>query len=277
VKHPRNKKKRVQKSDRATQNKGKANNNLPLMSNTTVIVICVVVPLLLSGFANFFAHKTWILYFPLLGMATLIFYLGHLGIVSLRTPDQPRISAQTESALRGTPKSMESIFWLSSSGKWLSPVSLLCYFRFTNLQPVPMMIESYWVEIMVANKWQRLVNMRTIDGELFNVQNGDFAHAILLDAKSNGFDVIASHRNIAPGETIHGWVFFEIDETFPNQTDARFRMKGVDGVESICRLDFQPVGEQRSLSGGGLIVPPGGQRVNISQLPRVFYSEIKYP
>jgi hypothetical protein len=53
------------------------------MSTTTIFVVCTVVPLLLSGFLNHFAHKYWILYFPLIGIAIAVLYFGHLWIRSL--------------------------------------------------------------------------------------------------------------------------------------------------------------------------------------------------
>lgn len=58
------------------------------MSTTTVIVLCVVVPLLLGGFANYFAHKWWILYLPLFGFIILLGYLGHLAITWTHAPNR---------------------------------------------------------------------------------------------------------------------------------------------------------------------------------------------
>jgi hypothetical protein len=56
------------------------------MSNTTVFILCVAVPLLLGGFANYFAHKAWILYLPLFGVLLLLGYLGHLAIQFYANP-----------------------------------------------------------------------------------------------------------------------------------------------------------------------------------------------
>jgi hypothetical protein len=64
------------------------------MSSTTIIVLCVVVPLLLGGFANYFAHKWWILYLPLFGFLLLLGYLGHLAIRGKRSPNQLDTSKQ---------------------------------------------------------------------------------------------------------------------------------------------------------------------------------------
>lgn len=53
---------------------------------TTLIVVCTIIPLLLSGFLNHFAHKPWILYFPLAALALGVLYFGHLAIRQLE-PD----------------------------------------------------------------------------------------------------------------------------------------------------------------------------------------------
>jgi hypothetical protein len=53
-----------------------------IMSTTSIIVVCTIIPLLLSGFLNHFSHKNWILYFPLIGIALAVVYFGHLGIRS---------------------------------------------------------------------------------------------------------------------------------------------------------------------------------------------------
>ena len=63
------------------------------MSSTTTIILCVVVPMLLSGFISFYAHKTWILYLPLFGFLLGLGYLGHLAISSYagEPKDTPRV------------------------------------------------------------------------------------------------------------------------------------------------------------------------------------------
>ncbi|PYL77356.1 MAG: hypothetical protein DMF26_04440 [Verrucomicrobia bacterium] len=58
------------KAERNTEGKPRQN----IMSTTSIIVVCTVIPLLLSGFLNHFSHKTWILYFPVLGIALAVVY-----------------------------------------------------------------------------------------------------------------------------------------------------------------------------------------------------------
>jgi hypothetical protein len=84
VKERGRQRKRKDKSDRRTKKKAKP--KFQRMSNTTVFVLCVAVPLLLGGFINFYAHKPWILYFPLGGLLMLVGYIGHLAIQSYAYP-----------------------------------------------------------------------------------------------------------------------------------------------------------------------------------------------
>jgi hypothetical protein len=82
VQHRQTEKKRINKSESKADRKAKPHSDKRAMSNTTTVVVCMVVPLLLSGFANFYAHKWWILYLPLAGALLLAGYLGHLAIIS---------------------------------------------------------------------------------------------------------------------------------------------------------------------------------------------------
>ena len=70
------------------------------MSNTTTLILCVAVPLLLSGFANYFAHKSWILYLPLIGFLLLVGYLGHLAIRSYAYPPNNHLDKPPDDNVR---------------------------------------------------------------------------------------------------------------------------------------------------------------------------------
>jgi hypothetical protein len=84
VKQRHNQDQRKNKTEATSQNKTKP--QFERMSNTTTLILGVAVPLLLSGFANYFAHKSWILYLPLIGFLLLVGYLGHLAIRSYAYP-----------------------------------------------------------------------------------------------------------------------------------------------------------------------------------------------
>src|ERR1700739_3443660 len=86
--------KRIDETGSHSQKETKQQPRTQFLSPTTIIVICTVVPLLLSGFLNHFAHKTWILYFPLAGIVLAVLYFGHLGIRSITTEnkEQPRVA-----------------------------------------------------------------------------------------------------------------------------------------------------------------------------------------
>lgn len=72
----------VNESEAKTKDQTKHARTDAKMSNTTAIIITVVIPLMLSGFLNFHANKPWILYFPLLGILVGLGYAGHLWIQS---------------------------------------------------------------------------------------------------------------------------------------------------------------------------------------------------
>gem|GEM_PF-3783555 len=269
---------------RDDKNKGKNKSNAPSkhkakpqskrVSNTTTLILCVAVPLLLSGFLNFFAHKRWILYFPLIGGLLLLGYLGHLAIRSYSYPKLdpgPRFSVTPEVLLIGHPaKQMNSIFWMCFSGLYISPVSICCYMRFTNHQSVPIMIESYAVEGKIENKWQKITRMDS-GGKLFNIQSDGTAFARAIPLNFNAFDDIARDTNIGPGQTVHGWIFLELSEALESCKEWRFRMKSIDGIESTSPMTPDAKPDEDSIRGG--MMQPTGTTVDISSLPRVVYSE----
>ena len=124
---------RVDKPQPYAKHKGEGNKARYTMSTTTAVVICTVVPLLLSGFLNYFAHKPWILYFPLLGIATCILYFGHLAIRSLDRPPSVPSDVQINSidALSEGGRKLQRIFAAPSGNipddepdRWLEKVQL---------------------------------------------------------------------------------------------------------------------------------------------------------
>jgi hypothetical protein len=102
VKNRRNKIKREHKANASSERKAKPKRR---MSNTTVFVLCVVVPLLLGGFTNFFAHKCWILYFPLAGILIGLGYAGHLAIRTYSCLDKNESPALSPTPPSATPTS----------------------------------------------------------------------------------------------------------------------------------------------------------------------------
>jgi hypothetical protein len=110
VKDRRNNKERKNKAGACSQYKEKDHQGYQrrLMSTTTLIVVCTIIPLLLSGFLNHFAHKTWILYFPLFGFALSILYFGHLAIRSYQSPASAAAVVEP-SPLGGRPRFSEEV------------------------------------------------------------------------------------------------------------------------------------------------------------------------
>ncbi len=82
--------------------------------------------------------------------------------------------------------------------------------EFTNLKPVPMMIASYEVEIKTANgEWVQsdIIPKYGINhGRVFMGYDA-FTNVTEWDYKS--FDSAVQDKNIAPNETVRGWLFFK--------------------------------------------------------------------
>jgi hypothetical protein len=72
------------------------------MTSNTGLIVSIVVPLLLSGFLNFYGQRPWILYFPLLGIVILILYVGHGYIQSVSKKEKDATTAQTPEPSAGS-------------------------------------------------------------------------------------------------------------------------------------------------------------------------------
>ena len=96
----------VNKAKTKPKKKKKASRRILGMSTTTTVIVTIVIPLLLSGFLNYYAHKPWILYFPLFGILLGLGYAGHLRIRALYPDNQPQPEA-SEAPRKITETTME--------------------------------------------------------------------------------------------------------------------------------------------------------------------------
>lgn len=70
------------------------------MSNTTTGIVITIILFLLSAFYSYYAHKPWILYFPLTGFVILIWLVGHCCIQSKYRHDEPSPAFKDEERKR---------------------------------------------------------------------------------------------------------------------------------------------------------------------------------
>jgi hypothetical protein len=265
-------------TDTTPKDKTKRHPGHCIVSLTTLIIICLIVPLLLGGFTNFFAHKTWILYFPLFGVLLLIGYLGHLGIRSLSATKTPPPKVDFSVAVEAGwlhPRSIDENFWLIYGDKngtlTASPINGLLYIRFTNLGTTSIMIDSYTIEILKEkNEWVRLFIIGANNGEFYN--RGPTAD--MKEAKRDyvdAFDDAIANKDIEPHHTVRGWVFAEAPEGgVGTHEKVRFRIKDILGNEAVQDIGFLSRGESAQSRSFRV-----GATKDLSQAKKQFYSEAR--
>jgi hypothetical protein len=111
-----------------------------------------------------------------------------------------------------------AVFWIERRGE-LKPVHVMFRLRLISRQNTASMINSFSVEMRSdAGRW---VKLQRLDkgliyylGKSFSDCKG-FTEAHQMEVLSGFFEDAIAGKNILPGETVEGWVFFEIPPSQP--------------------------------------------------------------
>jgi hypothetical protein len=135
------------------------------------------------------------------------------------------------------------------------------------------MIESYSIETKVPpGNWLPFPHIDVRNGILY--EGFDLKNLFQVDI-SNSFYFIAQNKNIAPRETISGWLYLVVPKT--GYTDfLRFHLIDTTGTEYIEPIDLDPTNKTAFNNPVQKIeirqlIPP--QKRDASQLPAVLYGD----
>jgi hypothetical protein len=174
------------------------------------------------------------------------------------------------------PRTMDENFWLIHGDKngsiIASPINGLLYIRFTNLGDAPIMIASYWIEVLNGKgDWLRLAIINAHSGEVYNRGPADdMKQARRSNIEQDTFDYIIANREIDPGHTVRGWVFVEApDADLENVKEARFNVTDVLGNKAVRPIQVLSVESQPTEP----ILLHVGETKDLSQARKQFYSE----
>lgn len=129
-------------------------------------------------------------------------------------------------------------FYNSKFGKTISPICIALYVEACNNKNILSKIYSYSLKILfrydeggelkevedknggrkfiynpsgnVVEKWHSLHSVGTLHDQIYWVTNNDWTKCRRIDFSKNSFDVLAREKQLHPGESITGWMFFEI-------------------------------------------------------------------
>jgi hypothetical protein len=133
----------------------------------------------------------------------------------------------------------------SASGKNLSPISVALFVEVVNNNDVISRIYSYECRALLeydeggsrvvnrtpnggikleykpagktVSKWRNLYNMGFVDDQVYFITGHDWRKCKRIDFRNNGFDRQARDTQLNPGESLKGWMFFELEHDLRGQ------------------------------------------------------------
>ena len=150
-------------------------------------------------------------------------------------------------------------FWIVGSGQNpdVYPIDLLIFVRFTNHKTTSCMIERYGLETKKDNgEWTPAPTIGLRDKVMYG--GDDLHHADKIEFDQGTFNSVIDHKNIAPDETIEGWLFIGYPEGM-NINGLRIRILEADGTDYTKNVgDTEKVlsGEVVSVQTASMTVHP---------------------
>ncbi len=174
----------------------------------------------------------------------------------------------------------------SALGKTISPVSIALFIEVTNNKPIISRIYSYQCRALlkydkggiarieqssgggmnyryepsgnIVEEWRTLYSMGFLHDQIYFVTSDGFSRCRRLDFTKNSFDNLARNSQLRPGESLMGWIFFEIDQDLrgqlPEIVELELTLRNSAGEEQVFRnRDLEPEGAERAnsyISGG---------------------------
>ena len=173
------------------------------------------------------------------------------------------------------------VLYKSPLGKTLSPVSIALWLEVSNARKTRSRIYSYDARALfrydedgkahvtrtkggdlkyryepsgkVVEKWRKLYSMGYLHDQVYFVTNKGWTRCRRLDFSENSFDFLARSKQLSPGESIIGWIFFEIDQDLrgqlPEIKELELTMRNSAGEEQTFRTQsFEPPDSRKTIS-----------------------------
>jgi len=155
-------------------------------------------------------------------------------------------------------------FYDSKLGKTIAPVNIAIYLEVSNLKPLLSRIYTYkakaFIEYMTKGKtfkkWYDLHSLPLFNNEVYWVNNNDLTKCTRIDFSENSFDILARNKQLQQGESISGWMFFEIDRKVrgldykPHQIELTLESP-IRESQTILLLVHKTQGDEYSILSSG--------------------------
>lgn len=172
-----------------------------------------------------------------------VFTIRKLNFIMLPTYPQPLLYAYSRASFISD----------APAERYVAPVGLALNVEVVNDRATATKVQSYSVELEDdAGGWTRINRLPMTEPRNVYFAEGDgLKECFKFDFKSNIFDVVARQKNLAPGESIDGWMFFEWPPELRENSrlrNIRVRMENSQGeteeaVFKILRDDDEAEGD----------------------------------
>ena len=167
------------------------------------------------------------------------------------------------------------------SGKTLSPVSIALWLEVSNNRQTLSRVYSYDARALfrydeggkghlvrtkegdskyryepsgkVVEKWRKLYSMGYLHDQVYFITNKGFNRCRRLDFSENSFDSLSRSKQLRPGESMIGWIFFEIDQDLrgqlPEIKELELALRNSAGEEQTFRTqNIEPPGSAKAMT-----------------------------
>lgn len=114
---------------------------------------------------------------------------------------------------------------------------------------------SYIPAGKTVERWRILHSVGFLHDQIYFVPNNDWTKCKRLDFSKSSFELEACNKQLQPGESLNGWVFYEMEEDvrtqLPEIKQLEFTIKNAAGEAQITKIDYPKEGETFPLISSG--------------------------
>ncbi|HEX4948773.1 MAG TPA: hypothetical protein VFZ34_19005 [Blastocatellia bacterium] len=147
----------------------------------------------------------------------------------------------------------------SKFGRLIASIGYAAVAEVANNRDTITKIQSLVLDVEYDQQWFRLHHLPMQDPlSTYWVRDGDLSKCTQLDFNNNSFDIQAKAKELLPGQSVRGWVFFEwppeLRDKVPHIGRIRIKVENTQGEEETLIIESSRKEEEgkASMEGGGI-------------------------
>jgi hypothetical protein len=174
-------------------------------------------------------------------------------------------------------------FYNSQLGKTMSPISIALYVEVVNSKGSITRIQDiktkalmkydeggrasllavpsggvnyiYTPSGITVEKWRQLYSVGFLHDQIYFIANNDWKKAKRIDFRKNSLETLAREKQLQPGESVIGWIFYELEEDLrgqiPEIKKIEFEITNSSGDVETIKVDLPKTSEESSIISSG--------------------------